>query len=98
MIQVSWWMTVRQRQFKVSCLKRCFSFCASASALAKRLSKRKNMLIAVVESCKAGQLEAPSATTADSHRDAEANMSDCNDVSNITTARQENEYYSEINV
>ena len=67
--------------------------CVSASALTKWRSKRKNVLAAAAESCKAGRMEGPLAAAADS--DAEANMSDCSDVSNNTAASQESKYYSE---
>ena len=66
-----------------------------ASALIKRRSKRKNVLAAAAESCKAGRMEGPLAAAADSDSDAEANMSDCSDVSDNTTASQESHYYSE---
>lgn len=44
--------------------------------------------------CKAGWLETPTATTAGSNSDAETYMSDCSNMSNITTASQENKYYA----
>lgn len=66
---------------------------AATFAPAKRRSKRKNSLSAVVEGCEAGGLQAPSDTTADS--DAEACMSACSNLSNVTTASQEKKYYSE---
>ena len=62
--------------------------CVSASALVKWRSKRKNVLTAVVEGCKAGWLESPLAIAADSDIDAEAYVSYCSDVSSVITASQ----------
>ena len=68
------------------------SVCLYASALAKRRTKRKNMLAAAAEGCKAGRLEGLLAAAAEGDSDAEANMSDCSDVSNITTASQDSNF------
>ena len=53
------------------------------------------MLAAAAESCKAGRMEGALAAAAESDSDAEANMSNCSDVSHITTASQESNYYPE---